>query len=336
MDALLLHLADSIPEARTLEELTRPLLDMLQTATEMESTYLTLIDLERGEQTVLFARNGQDMTIPEGLTVPWEVTLCKRALEENMPYTQEVPERWGDSEAARQLGIQTYLSTAVRDEQGSLLGTLCGVSSQRVALPANVDRLLRLFARLIAQQIERERLVQSLQQANRQLAAAASTDPLTGLANRRLLMIELERLLAQGQRLGHTVLVGMVDLDGFKQINDRLGHAAGDQLLQTIGRALANQLRGGDLLARIGGDEFAVTGPGPALGSAELEVAARVMADRLHQCTVGRFAFDGVEVHYEGASVGVVAVDPSQQDADAALIAADKAMYRMKQARTSS
>ncbi|WP_234461804.1 hypothetical protein [Stutzerimonas stutzeri] len=89
MDQILSILSETIPRARTLEQLTRPLLILLSQATGMESTYLTTIDTDAGVQRVEFARNMGDMVIPEGLVVPWADTLCKRALEENRMYSDQ-------------------------------------------------------------------------------------------------------------------------------------------------------------------------------------------------------------------------------------------------------
>src|SRR4051794_10571094 len=116
MDPLLLQLSDSVSSARTLEDLTRPMLEMLEAVSGLESTYLTMIDLDKGLQHVLYARNSRQMQIPEGLSVPWDDTLCKRALDEGRSYTGNVAECWGDSDAARDLGIQTYVSMPVRTD----------------------------------------------------------------------------------------------------------------------------------------------------------------------------------------------------------------------------
>lgn len=75
-------LAESLENARSLEELVRPLLELLEATTGLESTYMTTIDEQAGVQHILFARNSDRLQIPEGLSVPWNDTLCKRALEE--------------------------------------------------------------------------------------------------------------------------------------------------------------------------------------------------------------------------------------------------------------
>ena len=334
MEPLLDQLSETVTSARTLEELSRPLLEMLAAVTGMESTYLTSIDWQRDLQQVLYARNASEMQIPEGLSVPWDDTLCKRALDENHPFANDVDTRWGDSVAARALRIQTYLSTPVRLADGAVYGTLCAASSARHQLPTQAQHLLSLFATLIAQQVEREQLVQRLIQANARLSAYASTDALTELANRRGLQQALTRLLESGARRGLAVLVAFIDLDGFKAINDAHGHEAGDQFLQAVADRLRALLRTEDLAARLGGDEFVVI----ALGPQNLELLAeaeQVFQQRLFEATRGIYPVAGLQIDYAGASVGVLGVAPGTHNATQALQAADAAMYRVKQERRS-
>lgn len=335
MDPLLDHLSVAVSSARTLEELTRPLLEMLQSVTGMESTYLTTIDLQQSVQQILYARNAGRMDIPEGLAVPWEDTLCRRALDENVPFASDVDTRWGDSDAARALNIQSYLSTPVRLADGQLYGTLCAASADRHSLPPQAERVLSLFATLIAQQVEREQLVQKLLQANARLTALATTDALTQLANRRALKQALTRLLAQGARRRCAVLVAFLDLDGFKAVNDAHGHDVGDQFLIAVADRLRAMLRTEDFAARLGGDEFVVIGLGPELPD-ELPAAERAFEARVFQATVGDYHLGEVRLRYSGASVGVLGVAPDTLETDEALRQADAAMYRIKQARKAS
>lgn len=332
MDNLLSRLSQSLNAAQTLEDVTRPMLEMLESATGMESTYLTIVDVENGLQHILFSRNTQQLQIPEGLTVPWADTLCKRALEEGRPYTDNVPEVWGDSEAAQQLGIQTYASTPVRTDGGSLHGTLCAASASQRPMPENAQELLQLFAKLIGQQVEREQLVQKLEKANAELAAHASTDVLTGLPNRRALLETLERMLAQALRDKIRVLVCFLDLDGFKRINDTYGHEMGDAFLAAMAKRISTALRGGDFLARLGGDEFVLLGYGPALKE-DSQAAVKAFKQRITECTIGQVEIGDQVIDYGGASAGVVAVDPALIKADAALQMADAAMYEVKRTR---
>ncbi|MBD3765000.1 MAG: GGDEF domain-containing protein [Rhodobacterales bacterium] len=140
----------------------------------------------------------------------------------------------------------------------------------------------------------------------------AETDPLTGVLNRR----GFDRRL-RGQGEGAVVLL---DLDGFKAVNDRIGHAAGDRLLCAVARQLAAALRQGDVLARLGGDEFAVWLPGA--GQAE----ARAVAGRLRAAVAALPQDSGTPVTLSG---GVAVTRPGQTLAET-LETADRALRRAK------
>jgi diguanylate cyclase len=322
------RLADSVSHARTLEELVRPLLELLEGVTGLESTYLTTIDDRAGVQHVLFARNSHRLRIPEGLDVPWEGTLCKRALEEECAYTDDVAGRWGDSDAARALGIATYASTPVRTGDGQLYGTLCAASGERRPLADGAAHMLRLFSRLIAQQVDRERLLQALRRSNDALRISALTDAVTQLPNRRALMEEMHRRQEMHAHDGGRLIVAFIDLDGFKAINDRHGHAAGDQFLGAIAGRLRNA-HADDFVARLGGDEFVVLSAAPR----ETAAAAATLLQRLQAITTGRFALSGLAIDYAGPSIGVVAAQSSDDDPALLLAKADEAMYDVKRRR---
>lgn len=324
MDHLLSQLASSVSGAEDLEGMTRPLLELLETVTGLESTYLTTIDQLKGVQHILYARNSKQMQIPEGLSVLWEDTLCKRALDEGRPVTDDVAGCWGDSDAARALGIQTYLSQPVRTGEGRLYGTLCAASASKLAVDAGVVKVLTLFARLIAHQVEREQMLDSLRRRNEELSSHALTDPLSGVANRRGLMQELRRRMAEVRREGRRLQVAFIDLDGFKSINDRYGHEVGDQFLAAIASRLATSVRAGDFVARYGGDEFVVLVPDASLED---------LGSRLERLTIGRYVCKGVPLEYGGASVGVAVSAPDEADVEQLLARADAAMYEVKRRR---
>ena len=334
MDNILQALSVQVTGARDLESLTRPLLEMLETVTGLESTYLTQIDLQQSTQHILFARNAAGLQIPEGATVEWHDTLCRRAIDEDRRYSDDVIDSWGDSQAARALGIRTYLSSPVRTSSGSLYGTLCGASAERKPLVAGAEHLIAFFARLIAEHVEREQLLHQLQRANNELSRQALSDPLTGLPNRRALMLELTRLFSLSERAGHPVLIAFIDLDGFKGINDTHGHEVGDLLLVAMARQLSETLRGGDMLARVGGDEFIAVGMGPIPEAQTVEAAVQTFQRRLFEHSVLQLPLGSEQsLHYPGASVGVVAVDPGQISVDEALRQADARMYAVKRQR---
>lgn len=159
MDRQLEQLAQFVANANSVEGLTRPLLGLLQQITGLESTYLTSIDEQAGWQRVDMVHNAGKLQLPEGLTVPWHDTLCKRALKSQCFVTENVAEVWGDSEAAKQLGIKTYISVPICSNSGELMGTLCGASTQHHGLHSRPElaEIIKLCADLISHQLNRER-----------------------------------------------------------------------------------------------------------------------------------------------------------------------------------
>lgn len=143
------------------------------------------------------------------------------------------------------------------------------------------------------------------------LRQAALHDPLTGTLNRRGLDAFCAPLAATAQRSRIPVTVGIFDLDDFKSFNDEHGHAAGDDLLVGVARAWASEMRGDDLLARYGGDEFAMVLPGAD------EVAAQRLAQRVAKSTPSPWSV-GFSVWVQG------------EDLDSALARADAEMFREK------
>ena len=330
MDPFLDKLVAAVTDSEDLESLVRPLLGLLESVTGLESTYLTTIDLNRNVQRIVFSRNTQALKIPEGLEVPWGDTLCKRALDEGRPYVNDVAGCWGDSEAARVLGITTYLSEPVHVAPGELYGTLCAASGERVDVTDETRRALQMFSQLIARQLERDRLLAKLKEENREYSRYALSDPLTGIANRRALMNELVRALANAARAGTALHVAFIDLDGFKAINDQHGHDAGDRFLIAIARALVSGMREGDFVARYGGDEFIVLGPATSTAH---ETSRNAIRQRLQLLTTGRFSIGMQTIDYPGASIGVVTSQPNERDTKALIAQADAAMYEDKKAR---
>ncbi|MCA0143727.1 bifunctional diguanylate cyclase/phosphodiesterase [Blastococcus sp. LR1] len=154
----------------------------------------------------------------------------------------------------------------------------------------------------------------------------ALTDELTGLANRRAVLRRVEELSREGTPLA----LALLDLDKFKDVNDALGHAAGDDLLRMIAARLETVLRPGDILARLGGDEFAVLAPMDA--DAPLAEAALSLGRRLHERLDQPFPIEGMVIH-SSASVGLTvsrSAEGDQASPAELLREADVAMYDAK------
>ncbi|GAA4606371.1 hypothetical protein GCM10023107_76110 [Actinoplanes octamycinicus] len=159
--------------------------------------------------------------------------------------------------------------------------------------------------------------VREQEKAQAQLADQARRDPLTGLANRTVLTAELDRV-GSGP-----VAVLYLDLDGFKAVNDRHGHEAGDLVLTTVAERLSGAVRGTDLVVRLGGDEFVLLCPGLPEPDA-IRLAERIVGDVARPIRFGSATLD------VGASVGIAAYGRGEAAGDDLVRTADQAMYEAK------
>lgn len=273
MSDLLAQLAQSVTRSNGLESLTRPLLELLENVTGLESAFLTTVDEAAGRLEVRFAHNSGELQITEGTVLEWSDTLCRRAILENSPCIDDVPARWPDSKVGRDLGITTYVTVPVHARGGELVGTLCAASRDHRPLAPESQNVFSLFSRLIGQQVERERLLVQLQAANDELLVHASTDVLTGLPNRRAVREAIAKRLREVYPERRRVHVGFVDLDGFKAINDNHGHEVGDQFLRAMAARLSSALRPGDAAtaaSSLAASRSSTTGPASAWSAAGL------------------------------------------------------------------
>lgn len=331
-DIILARVSETLATEQSLESLVRQLLEMLEIVTDMESTYLTKIDVNARLQHILYARNSKQMQIPEGLSVPWGDTLCKRAIESGCFYSDDVGSQFADCDAARSLGITSYMSIPVHLADGSLYGTLCAASTGKQPLSERGEQVLKLFAGLIGQYIEKESLVSQLREANAALIAYSYTDALTGLPNRRAIFDNLTTLFSLARHLQRNAVIAYIDLDDFKLINDRFGHETGDRFLVEVGKRLNDGRHQDDIVGRLGGDEFLVASLSQNPGTQE-ENSLTLLKTQIGARIAGDYWLGDIHLIYPGASLGVIEVDPHQTDAESALQAADAAMYKEKKAR---
>ena len=214
-------------------------------------------------------------------------------------------------------------SSAEREERyvgptGSDLWVLHGVSLVR-----GDDGEPRWFA-LTAQDVgERRRAEQELRDLTAVLAERAVRDPLTGLANRTLVEERLRGALARDARTGGSSGLLFLDLDGFKAVNDRYGHAVGDAVLQTFAARLTAGVRPSDTVARLGGDEFVVLAEGTTLAGLQ-PLVDRLIAALAEPVEVGTLTLQ------VGVSVGIATSAAGEADAAGLIEAADQAMYLHK------
>jgi diguanylate cyclase (GGDEF)-like protein/PAS domain S-box-containing protein len=227
-----------------------------------------------------------------------------------------------DAAACRRL-VKALLRGAQRSFRGD--STLLTADGRRLLVAVHMTLLGRTDARdapILVHTVD----VTEQRLAERRMQHLADHDPLTGLLNRRGFAAALENQVAHWRRYGSGGALLILDLDGFKAVNDALGHDAGDRLLVRVAEELRACLRDTDVIARLGGDEFAVILPRESIDDAAL-VAAKVNR-RLREATLGA----GPERRAVTVSVGVAAFDDDFREGEDVLRAADLAMYSAKAA----
>ena len=205
-------------------------------------------------------------------------------------------------------------------------GPLMAISTGHVLLwLLGLGAVILLSRRLQEQVVQRENVECALTESERRLDYLVSYDPLTRLPNRALFHDSLSQALARVKQGGGMVAVLLIDLDHFKNVNDALGHAAGDRLIQTIAARLIVCAKEGDIVARLGGDEFAIIMEN--FGSeAALEAGARRLIDAIS----APVELEGREL-YVGASIGISLYPTDGTDAGMLMMNADTALYLAKE-----
>ncbi len=281
---------------------------------------LWMMTRTEGEDWIVLQAEGDRHAVTDGDIMRWADSFCSLMVvgegPQSAPRAAEVPS-YRKAPIGRQVPIGAYVGVPVMRVNGELFGTLCAIDPepQPEALNAELP-LVRLFARLLGSILEAEMHAVELTRKLQAVREEASLDPLTGLLNRRGWNERVAIEERRARRYGSPATVAIIDLNRLKEINDRRGHEAGDELLVRAGQALRVAMRETDAVARIGGDEFAV-------------LCMETGADagwRIENKIRSALAMAGVE-----ASLGWSARDPSQ-DIGSAVIEADRLMLEEKRA----
>ncbi len=235
--------------------------------------------------------------------------------------------QWADTPMVTgKAGLRFYAGASIVTDEGHALGSVC-VADDRT--PRDLDEkaleALRILARQTAAHLKLRELSMKLARANAQLRDQSIRDLLTGLANRAFLEQSLALALRQSARSGRCLGLLFCDLDGFKTVNDELGHQAGDELLRLVAARMEGVARSSDLVARFGGDEFVVLCPDLADEQALGTISERFAAAVAEPATLG-----GAGVRPR-LSIGT-ALARASDSTDALLRRADEAMYAAKRA----
>ena len=291
---------------------------------EVDRAYVFLVDDAAGTQSNTHewvapgisreAHNLQDVPLD---TFPWLMQGLRADKAFEVPRVADLPpEAVNERAEFEREGIRSILVVPLW--QGAALHGFVGFDAVRRHVDWGEHFVvgLRLMAQMVASALEARTLADRLHDQ-------AFRDPLTGLPNRKLLEDRFSQAAGRLQRKGAGVLVAVIDVDDFKQVNDTHGHAVGDQLLCEVGRRLQAAVRGTDTVSRMGGDEFVVLAEecGP-------DALAR-LADRLLAAGDAPIEVDGQTLQV-GLSIGIARGGAPTDGLDGLLRAADAAMYQAK------
>ena len=282
---------------------------------------LWMVTRTEGDDWIVLQAEDHGYSVKEGDAFRWSDSFCSQMVQGHgpciAPQSNLVP-AYAAAPIGQQVSIAAYVGLPLTNQDGTLFGTLCAIDPETQSeglvreLP-HFELLARLLGTVLASELKADAEKRRAERAE----AEAETDALTGIYNRRgwdrLLGLEESRC----RRYGNVASVLSIDMDGFKEINDLQGHSAGDAILIQAAAVLQAAARDCDVVARVGGDEFAVL----AIHCDASQ--ANTMADRMKKL----FREAGI-----CASIGIAKREPSKSCSDA-WIQADQNMYASKQAR---
>jgi diguanylate cyclase (GGDEF)-like protein len=239
-----------------------------------------------------------------------------------------------------------FVTAAFTDESHQRLGYDLGAVDYMINKPINPEILrqkVRVFLDLYQKRVELQQVLSRVQEENEKLyyeneqfkaartvlEKRATHDPLTGLPNRALLEDRINIAIQRARRGGKSFAIAYVDLDDFKEINDRYGHAAGDKVLTEVAQRLVQSVRASDTVARLGGDEFVVLMEGLD-SEARAPILGRKILDSIMQpVSLLSTAATSVELK-PTASIGLALFPADADDGEGLMVLADLAMYEAK------
>jgi diguanylate cyclase (GGDEF)-like protein len=314
----LARLASDFTTVLSLPDLLEHVIRMMYEETEFDSCGVSLIDAHDPNVLRILATSGL-RNVSRGEAFPRGEGLGWACVESGKPLI--VPDMLADPRSYRPQPTIRSGMWAPLLVHGRIIGLVSAFRGAPNAFtPTDLD-LLTVVARYLAGAVEVARLYD-------QLKELAAIDSVTGLANRRFFLDRLHSEIARSRRAGHPLSIALIDLDGFKAVNDAYGHIIGDDVLRQVAQALRGAARESDLVARFGGDEFVLLFP----ESTQVGLQ-RVLRDwRIPEIPV----LNGGNRTSINFSWGAATWPDDGPDPAALLQAADARLYAMKQARRSS
>jgi diguanylate cyclase (GGDEF)-like protein/putative nucleotidyltransferase with HDIG domain len=279
--------------------------------------------IRRDEKLIPEYVSGENLRLFTSLEIPVGQGLSGWVAENNKPLLNGNPsvEAGYLNDPTKYSTLRSALAVPLNGVNG-LLGVMALYRADRDAFSKENLRILLAISPKVALAVETAL-------THRLLETSITTDYLTSLPNARSLFLSLDNELGRAQRTGSSLAVIVCDLDGFKQVNDRFGHMAGNKVLRVIANGLREQCGPTDYVARMGGDEFVILIPGGSVEELEDKI------DRMR--TVARHAGDSTpEPSPLSMSVGVATYPEDGSDAEDLLAEADRRMYKSKRMRKKS
>jgi diguanylate cyclase len=313
--SVLARLATEFTAVLKLSDLLEHVLRVLREETGFDSCSLALVDDRNPDFLVIRAASGIRENFL-GLAVPRHMGIHGAVMRAGAGLI--VPDMHADPRVFRRedrvrSGIYAPLATA-----RSQIGVLSAHSERPDAFTQADLEMLTVVARYVTGACE-------VAQLHEQLKALAATDSLTGLANRRCFLSRLEEEIVRARRTGRSISVVLLDLDGFKEINDTYGHAKGDEALVRVAEHLARGVRAADLVARFGGDEFVLMMPETEVARVE-EILSRAEIPAMPRPEPSG-STGGTKM---GFSWGAAAYPQDGDSTERLLQVADRRLYEMK------
>lgn len=282
---------------------------------------LWMVTRTEGNDWIVLAVEDSHYGTREGAVFRWSDSFCSRmvaGLGPRIAPQSDLIQAYAEAPIADMLEIGAYVGVPITRKDGSLFGTLCAIDPAPQSEQIREGQaLIELMADLLSSLLHAELMIADTTRRAERAEAEASRDVLTSLYNRRGWDQLIEREEDRCRRYGNPACVISVDLDALKEVNDTLGHAAGDKLLVDASKVMRDVVRLNDIVARIGGDEFFILG-------IECNAAdAEVLVQRL------RDSFDRAGIK---ASIGAANRKP-ELDLIAACAEADARMYEEKKRR---
>lgn len=223
---------------------------------------LWMITRVEGKDWIVLQSEDHGYGVQPGQVFKWADSFCSHMVKGKAPKIaprcEDIP-LYATAPITQQVSIKSYIGQPILNEDGSLFGTLCGIDPntkpESIVQDIEVIELLgSLLSKILQAELRQNKQVREV----KRLKNKAFRDGLTGLYNRRawdeLIGKEEERC----KRYGHSAAVFFIDINNLKEVNDNLGHVAGDQLIQQAADVLSDTVRGNDIVARLGGDEFVI------------------------------------------------------------------------------